>query len=104
MFDPGLRRDQLHGAAWHSAATHVARPVWRRYAPVMRRAAEVLDLDAAPVRCAGCNSLGQVVPILYGFHTPEAEARTRSGSAVLGGFSRGPNGPRWECLVCGARV
>jgi hypothetical protein len=70
----------------------------------MRRPAGVLDLDAAPAWCRGCNGPGKIVPILYGFHGPEAEARTRNGSAVLGVFSRGPNGPRWECLVCGARL
>jgi hypothetical protein len=67
----------------------------------MRRTAE--GLGAAPARCPGC-SAGRVVPILYGFHTPEAEERARSGRAVLGAFSRGPDGPRWECLVCGARL
>ena len=70
----------------------------------MRRAAEVLELSAAPVRCPGCTQAGNVVPILYGFHTAESEERARSGRAVLGVFSGGPNGPRWECLVCGARL
>ena len=66
------------------------------------RSMDVPSAAAAP--CPGCSGVGRLVPILYGFHTPEEEGRARSGEAVLGTYSGGPDAPRWECLTCGARL
>ncbi len=62
------------------------------------------ETSIAPARCPGCSTMGNLVPILYGFHSAEAEERARRGKAVLGNYSGGPAAPRWECLVCGARL
>ncbi len=67
--------------------------------------AEVLGLrNRAPGTCPGCSSTGQVVPILYGEHTPDDEEQTRLGLAVLGVRTAGDGAPRWECLICGVRL
>ncbi len=70
----------------------------------MTRALQMGEASAAPAHCPGCSTAGNVVPILYGFHSAEAEERARRGKAVLGAYSGGPSAPRWECLVCGARM
>ncbi len=70
----------------------------------MTVAAKPIDASVPPARCLGCTRVGTLVPILYGFHSADSEARARRGQAVLGVFSAGPNAPRWECLTCGARM
>ncbi len=70
----------------------------------MRPAKSMHQPSAAPALCPGCSTIGHVVPILYGFHSADEEERARSGKAVLGTYSGGPDAPRWECLTCGARM
>ncbi len=70
----------------------------------MRPASSMPQAAFPPTVCPGCSTIGNVVPILYGFHTADDETRARAGKAVLGTYSEGPRAPRWECLTCGARL
>lgn len=70
----------------------------------MRPASTMPRSSPAPAVCPGCSTIGNVVPILYGFHSEDEEERARNGEAVLGTYSGGPDAPRWECLTCGARM
>ncbi len=70
----------------------------------MRRAMSMSEAGVARTLCPGCCTIGNLVPILYGFHSADDEERARSGKAVLGTYSEGPGAPRFECLTCGARI
>ena len=70
----------------------------------MGREARAVGWYGATSRCPGCETVGKVVPIVYGFHTPKAEELSRQGKVVLGMFSAGDDAPHWECLICGARM
>ena len=50
-------------------------------------------------RCPECGS-EQVVPIRYGFPTPELAREAEQGRVALGGCCLGPQSPRWLCKAC----
>lgn len=52
--------------------------------------------------CPSCDS-PDVVPIAYGFPSPELEAEARDGRVVLGGDVIEPNMPDYACRACGER-
>jgi hypothetical protein len=54
----------------------------------------------SPKPCPGCGS-HNVVPIMYGYPMPEAEAEANEGKIFLGGCCVGPSDPQRHCKACG---
>ena len=54
--------------------------------------------------CPSCGAPLKRVRILYGYPTPETEARATRGEVVLAGCLIGEDDPKWACAACGAAV
>lgn len=52
--------------------------------------------------CLKCKS-GDVIPIVYGFPTPQTQEKALLGEVVLGGCVVRRGNPRWHCKNCGHR-
>jgi predicted RNA-binding Zn-ribbon protein involved in translation (DUF1610 family) len=50
-------------------------------------------------QCPSCGS-HEVVPILYGLLTPEAEEDVKAGKVALGGCIVSGRDPAWRCKEC----
>jgi hypothetical protein len=50
--------------------------------------------------CPACGAT-DVVPIVYGYPSPELTAESLRGEVVLGGCLVGEESPEYECRACG---
>ena len=56
---------------------------------------------AGPI-CPDCSST-DIVPIAYGFPTPETQKALQRGEVALGGCCISDDDPTWICRACGRR-
>ncbi len=52
------------------------------------------------IKCPKCKSIN-VIPIVYGLPTPEAEEEAKKGLFKLGGCIVSEESPKWHCKNCG---
>jgi len=50
--------------------------------------------------CPTCRYYDQVVPIVYGFPSPEMVSNSRRGEVALGGSCASPDAHQWYCKGC----
>jgi hypothetical protein len=53
-----------------------------------------------PGKCGRCGSADKVVPIQYGYPSPESLERERRGEIQCGGCCLTPWSPKWHCKAC----
>jgi hypothetical protein len=60
------------------------------------------DRPSFPLPCPECHKPLKLVPIEYGYPTPEAFDAERRGELVIAGCTVGEDDPKWACAACQA--
>jgi hypothetical protein len=64
-----------------------------------KRGERMTTKSKKPRVCPRCGS-GNVIPIVYGYPSPELEKQSQRGKVMLGGCCVGDDNTQWYCKEC----